>query len=85
MPRHFDPEAFASLTLRARSQPSSVKWEFPKIRGPYLGVSLMRIVIYSDLVWDPRSLGAPKWYSWKGRRLKRREASPEAKYQNILA
>ena len=29
------------------------KWGFPKIRGPYLGALIFRIIVYWDLFWGP--------------------------------
>ena len=32
-------------------------WEFPKIRGTFLGVPIIRIIIYWGLYWGPLILG----------------------------
>ena len=33
------------------------KWEFPKIRGPFLGVPIIRIIVFWGLYWGPLILG----------------------------
>ena len=32
-------------------------WEFPRIRGTFLGVPIIRIIIYWGLYWGPLILG----------------------------
>ena len=35
----------------------SLTWEFPKIRGTFLGLPIMRTIIYLGLYWGPPILG----------------------------
>ena len=34
------------------------KWGFPKIRGTFLGVPIIRTIVYWDLYWGPLILGS---------------------------
>ena len=38
------------------------KWGFPKIRGTFLGVPIIRIIVFVGLCWDPLFLGEYKVY-----------------------
>ena len=41
------------------SFPDRHKWGFPKIRGPYLGVLMIRILVFWGLFWVPLFRKAP--------------------------
>ena len=41
-------------------------WEFPKIRGTFLGVPIIRIIVYWGLYWGPLTFGKlPYWDNGK--------------------
>ena len=35
----------------------TIKWEFPKIRGTFLGVSIKRTIVYWGLYWGTPNFG----------------------------
>ena len=37
--------------------PKCVIWGFPKIRGTFLGVPIIRIIVYWGVYWGPPILG----------------------------
>ena len=42
---------------------SGHEWDFPKIRVPYLGVLIIRILLFRVLYWGPLFSETPKYKS----------------------
>ena len=40
-------------TSWARCQTTDLQWGFPKIRGPFLGVLVIGVMIYWGVLWGP--------------------------------
>ena len=53
----------------SQQEVSSIIWGFPKIMGTFLGVPIIRIIVYWGLYWGPLILGNYHMLGYYGTRM----------------